>query len=131
MSSVERQSIYLEGHAHGSLPIPAASRVGNLIATGGVRGVDRETGEMSADVETQTGNMFDNLVAIVEAGGGSAATILKVTVFVKSTEARAALNPAWVAQFPDPDCRPARHVVDNPALGGGMLVQCEALALVK
>lgn len=81
------------------------------------------------DAETQTVHMFDNLVALIAAGGGSAGTILKVTVFVKSPEARAALNPVWVRHFPDPDCRPARHVVDLPGLAGGMLVQCEALAL--
>lgn len=33
MTHPERRSITLDGHAHGSLPIPAASRVGNMIAT--------------------------------------------------------------------------------------------------
>lgn len=125
----KRQSIELAGHAHGALPIPAASRIGNMIATGGVRGIDRATGQMPAAAEVQVANMFDNLVALIEAGGGSAETILKVTIFIKSGDVRAALNAAWIRHFPDPDSRPARHVQEQPTLGGTMLVQCEALAL--
>lgn len=129
MTRPERRSIEVSGHAHGSLPIPAASRVGPFIATGGVRGVDRATGEMPDDGASQIANMFANLAAIISAGGGSEETILKITIFVKTPEMRRLINPAWIDHYPDPARRPARHVVDNPALGGGMLVQCEALAV--
>jgi 2-iminobutanoate/2-iminopropanoate deaminase len=125
----QRRSIELTGHAHGALPIPAACRVGDLIATGGVRGIDRASGVLPSNLGTQIDNMFDNLVAIVVKSGGSADTILKVTIFVKSAELRAAINPAWLRHFPDPESRPARHVQEVPHLGGGMLVQCEALAV--
>lgn len=129
MTGLERRSIHLDGHAHGALPIPAASSVGNIIATGGVRGVDRATGVMPEDAAEQVSNMFVNLIALIEAGGGNAETIVKVTVYIKGPECRSALNGPWTKCFPDPERRPARHVQEVPALGGGMLVQCDALAV--
>jgi 2-iminobutanoate/2-iminopropanoate deaminase len=124
-----RLSIEPEGLAHAGLPIPAASRIGPLLATGGVRGVDRSTGQMPAGIDAQVRLMFDNLKAILEAGGGDLSSVVKVTVWVAAPEHRAALNPAWVECFPDPASRPARHtlVYDLP---GGMLVQCDALAWI-
>lgn len=122
-----RQSIEVPGLSHGDLPIPSASRVGQLIATGGVRGVDPANGQMPPDLETQTRLMFENLRRVVEAGGASCDSILKLTIWIAVPEARAAINVAWLRMFPDAHARPARHIL-NYALPGGMLVQCEALA---
>lgn len=127
--TVTRQSINVPGLGHGTIPIPAASRVGNLIATGGVRGVNPVTGEMPPSVTEQVERMFDNLRSILEAAGGSMETLLKLTIYIKVAEARPAINPAWLRYFPDAARRPARHIIENERLGGGMLVQCEALAV--
>lgn len=126
----ERRSIEPEGLAHPGLPIPAGSRVGPLLATGGIRGVDRKTGQMPADAEAQVRLMFANLKAIIEEGGGDLSAIVKITVWVAAPEYRAALNPAWIEYFPDPASRPARHVLVYD-LPGGMLVQCDALAWIE
>jgi len=125
----DRRSIEPEGLAHPGLPIPAASRVGPLLATGGIRGVDRATGQMPSDIEAQVRLMFANLKTIVEEGGGDLSAVAKINVWVAAPEHRAALNPVWVEYFPDPASRPARHtlVYDLP---GGMLVQCDALAWI-
>lgn len=124
-----RRSVTVAGLEHGDLPIPVASRVGSLIATGGIRGVHPQTGVLPDRVEDQLALMFDNLRTVVEAAGGSAGTVAKVTVWATDRAAtRDALNAAWVALFPDPESRPARHVIQQP-LPGGMLVQCEALAV--
>lgn len=125
---IERRSIEVEGLAHPGLPIPAASRVGPIIATGGIRGVDRVTGVMPYDLAEQARLMFDNLCAIIEAGGGSCATIIKMTVWIATPEARAAVNLEWVKMFPDAASRPARHMLSYD-LPGGMFVQCDALAI--
>jgi len=129
MSNVTRRSIDVPGLGHGQLPIPVASRVGPFIATGGVRGVDPSTGVMSADPREQVARMFHNLKTVVEAAGGSVDTVLKVTIFIKAPEVRALLDLEWVMYFPDPANRPARHVLNYEGLGGGMVVQCEALAI--
>ena len=125
-----RRSVEVEGFNHGVQPIPAASRVGNLIATGGVYGLDPETGKLPDDVAAQARLMFWNLERIMAAAGGSLDSIARVTVYVKVPDARAAVNTEWVALFPDSASRPARHTLQNDQLPANMLVQCDALAWV-
>ena len=43
---MRRQSFELEGYSHGNNPIPAVARIGNLIMTGGISGIDLATGKM-------------------------------------------------------------------------------------
>jgi len=126
--TVKRCSIDVENHGHGQLPIPAASRVGPIIATGGIRGADPATGKMPDELEAQVRFMFVNLKRIIEAGGGSADSIVKVTVFVKSTDAKPLVDAEWVKLFPDARARPARHMLKQD-LAGAMLVQCDAIAV--
>ncbi len=66
-----RRSIEIAGFAHGDQPIPAASRVGPLLMTGGVHGIDRAAGQIPDTIEAQAHNMFANLEAILRAGGGT------------------------------------------------------------
>lgn len=126
--TILRRSIELANHGHGGAPIPAASRVGALVVTGGIRGVDVATGTLSSDLTEQVEHMFANLRTVIEDGGATVGTIAKVTVWIAVPEARAAINGPWQAMFPDPHSRPARHVIAQ-ALPVGMLVQCDALAV--
>ncbi len=128
-AGTNRRSIVVRGLEHGANPIPAASRVGPFVATGGVRGVDPATGEMPADLGEQVSRMFENLETILAEAGAQFDDVLKVTVWVATPEARPLINAAWVERFPNPASRPARHLM-NYALGHGMLVQCDALAIV-
>ena len=67
----KRRSIEVEGFGHGATPIPAASRIGNMIASGGIAGLDTATGKIAGDLEAQVIAMFANVRKIVEAGGGT------------------------------------------------------------
>jgi 2-iminobutanoate/2-iminopropanoate deaminase len=124
-----RTSINVEGFSHGGLPIPAASRVGNVVMTGGISGIDPATGKLPDDVARQTELMFFNLSRILQAGGASIETVVKMTVWVKVPEARAALNEQWLLAFPNETSRPARHTLQNDHLPANMLIQCDAFAL--
>lgn len=126
-----RRSIEVEGFSHGAQPIPAASRVGNIVMTGGVYGLDPATGKIPDDVEKQAELMFQNLQRIVVAAGGSLDEIVKMTVYVKVSEARAAVNKHWLVAFPDPKSRPARHTFQNDHLPANMLVQCDATIVIQ
>ena len=126
-----RRSIDIEGFDHGGQPIPAASRVGGLIATGGVYGLDPATGKLPDDVHEQTRLMFWQLERLMVAAGASLDRIARMTVYVKVPEARAAVNEHWLKAFPDPASRPARHTLQNDHLPANMLVQCDALAMVN
>lgn len=125
-----RKSINIEGFSHGGLPIPAASRVGPLVVTGGIHGLDL-SGAEPGDAAAQAARMFANLRAILEAAGASLADVARMTVYVKSPDVRSALNPVWIEAFPDESSRPARHTLANDQLPGPMLIQCDAIAYVE
>ena len=127
----QRTSIEIQGYNHGGAPIPAASRVGGLVVTGGVHGMDPATGAIPDAVEDQARLMFANLGRILEAAGCSFAHIARMTVYIKVPQARAAVNTCWLETFPDPASRPARHVLQYDHLSGNMLVQCDAIAFVS
>lgn len=124
----QRRSIETEGFNHGAQPIPAASRVGPLVMTGGVYGLDPETGKLPDDVVEQARLMFMQLERIMTAADVGMDRIARMTFYVKVPEARAALNDQWLIAFPDPASRPARHTLVNEALPANMLVQCDATA---
>jgi enamine deaminase RidA (YjgF/YER057c/UK114 family) len=126
----DRRSIDVEGFSHGAQPIPAASRVGNVVMTGGIYGLDPATGKIPDDITAQAELMFANLKRIVSAAGAGMERIVKMTVYVKVPEARAAVNKEWLLAFPDPASRPARHTFQNDHLPANMLVQCDAVAIV-
>ncbi|MFT5138946.1 MAG: 2-iminobutanoate/2-iminopropanoate deaminase [Rhodothermales bacterium] len=125
-----RKSIDIEGFSHGKQPIPAASRVGNILVTGGVYGLDTGSGEIPDDADRQCEFMFANLKAILEAGGASLESVVKMTFWVKNTDARQEINPLWLKAFPDPDSRPARHTLLNPDLPLNLVLQCDAIAVI-
>lgn len=125
-----RTSIEVEGFGHGITPIPAASRKGNMIASGGIAGIDVATGRIPDGLEAQAANMFANVRRIVEAGGGKTEDIIKMTIWVRDRAARAIIDPHWIKAFPEPKSRPARHTLVYQ-LPDPMLVQCEFLAIVE
>lgn len=125
---VQRQSIHSPGFKHAN-PIPAASRVGNMMATGVINGTDPQTGELGADLESQCAHMFTHVRNIVEAAGGTPKDILKMTVWMQDRSQRSALNTEWLKMFPDPESRPARHAIQNP-VPSKFLIQCDVLAVI-
>jgi 2-iminobutanoate/2-iminopropanoate deaminase len=127
---MRQHSIEVEGLGHGTAPIPMACRVGNVIATSGINGKDPVTGKMPEDAAGQAVGCFENLKRVLTAGGMTLGDVAKVTVYIADEAHRAAVNAPWLACFPDPHKRPARHALTLP-LRGGMLVQIEALAVAK
>ncbi|GAA3765458.1 RidA family protein [Microbacterium kribbense] len=121
-----RQSIHLSGFAHRN-PIPAACRIGPLLVSGVFTGRDPETGQMPEGLDAQCAHVFAHVRALMAAAGGSTGDIAKMTFYLADRGDREALNREWVAMFPDPADRPARHSV-GAALEGGSLVQCDVLA---
>lgn len=124
-----RKSIVVPHIAH-KFPVPNAARIGPLLVSGSIQGVDARTRELPPDLETQCANMFDNVRAVVEAAGGTTDDIVKVNVFIRDRNQREPLNAAWLRCFPDPDSRPARHA--QPLLiEGAALVQCDFMAYLS
>ncbi len=122
-----RRGIYVGGIGHQS-PIPNAARIGNVIASGLIRGPDPVTHKFPATIEEQCVNMIANLRRTVEAGGASVDDIIKVTFWMEIL-LRKPINDEWVKMFPDPATRPARQVMEA-AMEPEVLVQCDFLAVI-
>ncbi|SCW63752.1 Enamine deaminase RidA, house cleaning of reactive enamine intermediates, YjgF/YER057c/UK114 family [Rhizobium mongolense subsp. loessense] len=123
-----KMSVTVESLAH-KYPVPNACRIGNLIVSGAIHGVDPATHTMPKDLSAQCAHVFANMKTIVEAAGGSTKDIIKMTVYLRDRENREPLNAEWVRMFPDPETRPARH--SQPLLvEGPSLVQCDFMAVI-
>jgi enamine deaminase RidA (YjgF/YER057c/UK114 family) len=105
-----RCSIEVEHLSHGSNPIPAACRIGNVIMTGGIAGNDPATGDVPDDARLQVAHAFTNLRRILAAANATPDDVVKVAVTVRTFDLRGAINEEWIAMFPDAASRPARHV---------------------
>lgn len=96
-------------------PIPNASRIGGLIMSSIISGVDPASGELPEALEEQVANVFAHIKHDVEAAGASVDDILKISVWVKDPASqRQALNAHWLALFPDAEHRPARETHSLP-----------------
>lgn len=125
----KRTSIYVEGFSHKN-PIPAACRIGNLLESGSIQGTDPATGQYGATMDEQCALMLGHVKRIVEAGGGSLADVVKMTVWMKDRTNREPLNRVWLEAFPDPHSRPARHAIHAPHLDGEKLLECSFTAVI-
>jgi 2-iminobutanoate/2-iminopropanoate deaminase len=124
-----KRSIEVEGLGHGA-PIPMGARVGGIIYSSGISGTDRSTGTTPEDGATQVRHTFSNLVAFLDAAGATTDDLVRVSVSIADNSLRPAINEEWLALFPDPEDRPARHISWHE-LGGSILIQIEVVAVVE
>jgi 2-iminobutanoate/2-iminopropanoate deaminase len=124
-----KRSIELPNVGH-KAPIPLAARVGNLVCSSGIAGKDPATGQLPADTAAQAANAFATLRAVLAAAGATLDDVLRLTVTVRDDSVRDPVNAQWLACFPDPADRPARHVIVHE-LQHGMALQLELLAVVQ
>lgn len=123
------RSIEIPGVNHGTAPIPMGARIGNILYSSGIPGVDPETGKLATDAAGQARFAFLNLRTLLQAGGATLEDVVRVTVYLKDPSAREYVNREWISCFPDERDRPARHSLQYD-LQHGMLLQLEAVAVI-
>ena len=105
-------------------------RAGDFLFVTGTGPIDPETGELVGDsIERQTEQTIDNILAILEAGGGSLRDVVKVTVHLSDTSLFARYNGVYARRFSQP--YPVRTTVGSD-LGHspGMLIEIDCIAYV-
>src|SRR5262249_19558850 len=97
-------------------PYSQAIRAGSLLFVSGQIAIDPSTGNLIADmsIQAQTRRVLQNLIAIVEAAGGSAENIVKTTVFLRNMGDFAEMNSAYAGFFTSSP--PARATVEAARL---------------
>jgi 2-iminobutanoate/2-iminopropanoate deaminase len=106
------------------------ARVGNVIYSSAILGKDPATDKLPVDGEAQARFVFENMRTLLKQGGATTDSIVRMTVYLKDDSLREVLNKEWLATFPDPHDRPARHVLIHN-LQGALLIQVEIVAVVQ
>ncbi|MET4693676.1 Rid family detoxifying hydrolase [Endozoicomonas lisbonensis] len=108
-------------------PYSHGNAFGDLIFTSGQLPVDGETGQVvEGGISAQSQKSLENLVSVLEAGGGNTETVLKTTCYLSDINDFAAFNAVY-ADFFGSDC-PARSCFAVKDLPLGVLVEIEAIA---
>jgi 2-iminobutanoate/2-iminopropanoate deaminase len=98
-----------------------------LLFVSGQIGLDPAGGGLaSGDVQAQTDRCLKNVLAIVQAAGGSRESIVKTTVYLATLEDFSAMNETYAAALGAP--YPARVCLGGCDLPKGALVEIEAVA---
>ena len=74
--------------------------------------------------------MFENVRRVMAAAGGTPDDIVKMTVWITDRSLREIMNRHWVAMFPDPQSRPARHTLTSHDFAAPMQIQCDLMAVM-
>lgn len=107
-------------------PYSQAIVAGNTIYVAGQGPFDPLTGKMPASFEEQAVQVFENIKAIVEAGGAKLGDVVKVNVYLADLGNFARMNEVYRRYFSGDF--PARATVGTQLLGGmGIEVECIAV----
>jgi 2-iminobutanoate/2-iminopropanoate deaminase len=108
-------------------PYSQAVRAGQLLFVSGQVPLDPATGQIvSGDIAAQTRRVFDNLGAVLKAGGRSFADVVRTTVFLADMNDFATVNEVYGTYFSEP--YPARATVQVARLPKDARVEIDLIA---
>jgi 2-iminobutanoate/2-iminopropanoate deaminase len=108
-------------------PYSPAIRAGQLLFVSGQVPIDPSTGQMiDGDIAAQTRRVFENIGALLTAGGRSFADVARTTVFLADMNDFAAMNEVYGQYFSEP--YPARATVQVARLPKDARVEIDVIA---
>ena len=111
-------------------PYSQAVVAGNLLFTAGQIALDPATGQIvQGDVTAQAERVMTNLTAVLESAGTSWGDVVKTTVYLMDMADFPRVNEVYGRMIGD--ARPARSTVQVSGLPRGVLVEIDAVAVVK
>ena len=125
----ERSTINTENAPAAIGPYSQAIRAGSTVYFSGQIPLDPVTGDVVGDAfAAQARRVFDNLVAVAEAAGGSLAEIVKLTVYLTDLGRFAEVNEIMVGYFNAP--YPARAAIGVAALPRNVQIEIDAIMVL-
>ncbi len=110
-------------------PYSQAVRAGKTVYFSGQIPLDPVTGaSVDGDVAAQARRVFDNLVAVATAAGGSLAQFVRVGIYVTDLANFAVVNAIMAEYFKPP--YPARVTIQVAALPKGAQVEIDAIMVL-
>ncbi len=111
-------------------PYSQAVVAGNFLFTAGQIAIDPATGQIvQGDVSAQTERVMHNLAAVLEKAGASWSDVVKTTVYLQDMADFPRVNEVYGRVMGD--ARPARSTVQVAGLPRGVLVEIDAIAIVR
>ena len=111
-------------------PYSQAVVAGNFLFTAGQIAIDPATGQIvQGDVTAQTERVMRNLAAVLENAGASWTDVVKTTVYLQDMADFPRVNEVYGRVMGD--ARPARSTVQVAGLPRGVLVEIDAVAVVR
>ncbi len=102
----------------------------DLVFTSGQLSFVPETGELILDdIQKATRQALENVKAVLEEGGASLETVLKVTIFVKDINNFSLINEVYAEYFTNH--KPARSLVEVAKLPKDGVIEIEAIGVKK
>lgn len=97
-------------------PVPQAVEAGGWIFVSALFGADPVDHAIPEDVTAEANQIFDNLVAILEAAGARLTDVVRVGIVMRDLQRdRPAFNKVWAERFGDH--RPARSAIQSEQFG--------------
>ncbi len=112
-------------------PYSQALMAGGFLFLSGQIGIDPETGKLREGFTDQVKQVFDNIEAILQAGGAGKENIVRVVVYLKDISLFKEFNALYEDFFRDVPVKPVRTTVEVSGLPLDALVELEITALVK
>ena len=111
-------------------PYSQAVVAGSFLFTAGQIAIDPATGQIvQGDVTAQTERVMRNLAAVLENAGANWADVVKTTVYLQDMADFPRVNEVYGRVMGD--ARPARSTVQVAGLPRGVLVEIDAVAIVR
>ena len=97
-------------------PVPQAVEAGGWIYVSALFGADAQVRAIPEDARAEAEQLFDNLAAILTAGGSGLTDVVRVGIVMRHLERdRPTFNEVWAQRFGEH--RPARSAIESPAFG--------------
>jgi 2-iminobutanoate/2-iminopropanoate deaminase len=123
-------TIRAEGAPRALGPYSHGVRTGDFVFTSGQVGLDPATGTLvPGGIEAETRRTFQNLRAVLEAGGSGLDRVVKTSVYLVDLDEFAAMNAVYATFFPGD--KPARTTVQVSRLPAGARVEIDAVGTVE
>ena len=97
-------------------PVPQAVEAGGWIHVSALFGADPRERAIPDEPRAEAEQLFDNLAAILAAGGSGLTDVVRVGIVMRHLEQdRPIFNEVWAQRFGEH--RPARSAIESPAFG--------------
>ena len=124
---MKREAVRTAGAPAAIGPYSQAVRAGGFLFCSGQIPLDPSTGKMvEGGIAVQTERVLRNLEAVLAAGGGSLASVVKTTVYLADLDDFPAMNAVYGKFFLQNP--PARATVEVSKLPAGARVEIDAVA---